>query len=206
MSFFSRKCRFPRPSLVAAIFPHTKWLPKITDYRDTAALILNECCNSKIGCINISGKQSVWWNFMPFWNYFRVIACRFPHYFYCLIRWTLFSTENAWHYCSGFFIPEFSAVNKYVHMLSFQKLLSNTRKIKTALSYPRRYCIVLLIVLSYPEHYCIVLLIVLSYPEHYRIVLLIVLSYPEHYCIVLLIVLSYPEHYCIVLDLKGILF
>ena len=32
-------CRFPRPSLVAAIiFPHTKWLPKITDYRDTAAL------------------------------------------------------------------------------------------------------------------------------------------------------------------------
>ena len=30
---------FPRPSLVAAIlFPHTKWLQKITDYRDTAAL------------------------------------------------------------------------------------------------------------------------------------------------------------------------
>ena len=39
-SLSSRKCRFPRPSLVAAIiFPHTKWLPKITDYRDTAALI-----------------------------------------------------------------------------------------------------------------------------------------------------------------------
>ena len=38
-SFSSRKCHFPRPSLVAAIiFPHTKWLPKITDYRDTAAL------------------------------------------------------------------------------------------------------------------------------------------------------------------------
>ena len=40
MSFSSRKCCFPRPSLVAAIiFPHAKWLPKITDYRDTAALI-----------------------------------------------------------------------------------------------------------------------------------------------------------------------
>ena len=37
MSFSSS--RFPRPCLVAAInFPHTKWLPKITDYRDTAAL------------------------------------------------------------------------------------------------------------------------------------------------------------------------
>ena len=36
----SSKYRFPRPYLVAAIiFPHTKWLPKITDYRDTAALI-----------------------------------------------------------------------------------------------------------------------------------------------------------------------
>ena len=35
----SNNCRFPRPGLVAAIiFPHTKWLPKITDYRDTAAL------------------------------------------------------------------------------------------------------------------------------------------------------------------------
>ena len=35
----SSKYRFPRPWLVAAIsFPHTKWLPKITDYRDTAAL------------------------------------------------------------------------------------------------------------------------------------------------------------------------
>ena len=39
MAFSSSNCRFPRPSLVAAIiFPHTKWLPKITDYRDTAAL------------------------------------------------------------------------------------------------------------------------------------------------------------------------
>ena len=43
----SRKCRFPRvnsrfprPCLVAAIiFPHTKWLPKITAYRDTVALM-----------------------------------------------------------------------------------------------------------------------------------------------------------------------
>ena len=26
--------------MAAIIFPHTKWLPKITDYRDTAALIL----------------------------------------------------------------------------------------------------------------------------------------------------------------------
>ena len=40
----SSKCRFSRsyvnlPCLVAAIiFPHTKWLSKITDYRDTAAL------------------------------------------------------------------------------------------------------------------------------------------------------------------------
>ena len=35
----SSKYRFLRPCLVAAIiFPHTKWLPKITDYRDTAAL------------------------------------------------------------------------------------------------------------------------------------------------------------------------
>ena len=34
------RARFPRPSLVAAIiFPHTKWLPRITDYRGTAALI-----------------------------------------------------------------------------------------------------------------------------------------------------------------------
>ena len=40
-SFSSSNCRFPRPCLVAAIsFPHTKWLPKITDYRDTAALSL----------------------------------------------------------------------------------------------------------------------------------------------------------------------
>ena len=32
----SSKYHFPRPCLVAAIiFPHTKWLPKITDYRDT---------------------------------------------------------------------------------------------------------------------------------------------------------------------------
>ena len=39
MSFSWRKCCFSRPSLVAAsIFPHTKWLPKITVYRDTAAL------------------------------------------------------------------------------------------------------------------------------------------------------------------------
>ena len=39
MSFSSSNCHFPRPSLVAAIiFPNTKWLPKITDYRDTAAL------------------------------------------------------------------------------------------------------------------------------------------------------------------------
>ena len=39
MSFSSSNCCFPRPCLVAAIiFPHTKWLPKITDYRDTAAL------------------------------------------------------------------------------------------------------------------------------------------------------------------------
>ena len=35
----SSNCRFPRPGLVAAIiFPHTKWLPKITDYRDIAVL------------------------------------------------------------------------------------------------------------------------------------------------------------------------
>ena len=41
MSFSSSNCRFPRPCLVAAIiFSHTKWLPKITDYRDTAALNL----------------------------------------------------------------------------------------------------------------------------------------------------------------------
>ena len=39
MSFSSRKCRFPRPSLVTAIiFPDTKWLTEIPDYRDTAAL------------------------------------------------------------------------------------------------------------------------------------------------------------------------
>ena len=47
MSFSSSNCRFPRPCLVAAIiFPHTKWLPKITDYRDTAALkfSLFDCC------------------------------------------------------------------------------------------------------------------------------------------------------------------
>ena len=45
----SSKChfrRFPRPSLVAAIiFPHTKWPPKITDYRDTAALRFSSTCH-----------------------------------------------------------------------------------------------------------------------------------------------------------------
>ena len=36
----SSNCRFLQPCLVAAInFPHTKWLPKLTDYRDTAALM-----------------------------------------------------------------------------------------------------------------------------------------------------------------------
>ena len=35
----SSKCCFLRSCLVAAIiFPHTKWLTKITDYRETAAL------------------------------------------------------------------------------------------------------------------------------------------------------------------------
>ena len=41
----SRKCRFPRAIVISAAlrcgrhyFSHTKWLPKITDYRDTAAL------------------------------------------------------------------------------------------------------------------------------------------------------------------------
>ena len=39
MSFSLSNCRFPQPCLVAAIiFPHTKWLPNVTDYRDTAAL------------------------------------------------------------------------------------------------------------------------------------------------------------------------
>ena len=38
----SSKCRFPRLCLAAAIiFPHTKWLPKITDYHDTAALSMS---------------------------------------------------------------------------------------------------------------------------------------------------------------------
>ena len=38
----SSKCRFPRLYPVAAIiFPHTKWLPKITDYRDTAASVFS---------------------------------------------------------------------------------------------------------------------------------------------------------------------
>ena len=44
---FLEQLSFPRPCLVAAIiFPHTKWLPKITDYRDTAALkfSLFDCC------------------------------------------------------------------------------------------------------------------------------------------------------------------
>ena len=36
----SSNCRFPRPCLVAAIiFPHSKWLSKMTDYRDTAATL-----------------------------------------------------------------------------------------------------------------------------------------------------------------------
>ena len=39
MSFSSIYCRFLRPCLVAALFSPTKWLPKITEYRDTAALI-----------------------------------------------------------------------------------------------------------------------------------------------------------------------
>ena len=34
----SSNYRFPRPCLVAAVLFHTKWPPKITDYRDTAAL------------------------------------------------------------------------------------------------------------------------------------------------------------------------
>ena len=58
-SFSSRKCRFPRPSLVAAIiFPHKKWLPKITDYRDTAALINQYEDDFKLlGCIDAVHKN-----------------------------------------------------------------------------------------------------------------------------------------------------
>ena len=49
----SPHCCFPQARLVAAIiFPHTKWLPKITDYRDTAAL--------KVHCYAIQ------WFFAPF--------------------------------------------------------------------------------------------------------------------------------------------
>ena len=44
----SSKCCFPRLCQVAAIiFPHTKLLPKITDYRDTAASNRAlKCCKS----------------------------------------------------------------------------------------------------------------------------------------------------------------
>ena len=43
---FLEQLSFSRPCLVAAIiFPHTKWLPKITDYRDTAALIYFVCAH-----------------------------------------------------------------------------------------------------------------------------------------------------------------
>ena len=57
----SSKYRFPRPCLVAAIiFPHTKWLPKITDYRDTAALtqyIFYQDCNYLILCTRQNGHR-----------------------------------------------------------------------------------------------------------------------------------------------------
>ena len=40
-SFSSSNCRIPGHCLVAAIiFPHTKWPPKITGYRDTPALMM----------------------------------------------------------------------------------------------------------------------------------------------------------------------
>ena len=43
-------CRFPRLCLVATIiFPHTKWLSKTTDYRDTAASII---CQLAFGFIS----------------------------------------------------------------------------------------------------------------------------------------------------------
>ena len=53
----SSNCCFPRPSLVAAIvFPHTKWLPKITDYCDTAALknvlMTGVCCSAFAKIVN----------------------------------------------------------------------------------------------------------------------------------------------------------
>ena len=57
MPFSSRKCRFPWPSVVAAIiFPHTKWLPKITDYRDTAALISASASADEFFCSDVSTR------------------------------------------------------------------------------------------------------------------------------------------------------
>ena len=46
-------CCFLRPCLVAAIiFPHTKWLPKITNYCDTAAL--KEAKPDKCHCLTVA--------------------------------------------------------------------------------------------------------------------------------------------------------
>ena len=73
MSFSSSNRRFPRPCLVAAIiFPHTKWLPKITDYRDTAALRKNfppnpdfKICHHR-GIPNDKWRYSLGaWNWLP---------------------------------------------------------------------------------------------------------------------------------------------
>ena len=56
-----RHCRFPRPCLVPAIiFPHTKWLPKITNYRDTAALTLGRPSPpSRVGSVSRSHCKSL---------------------------------------------------------------------------------------------------------------------------------------------------
>ena len=81
-SFSSRKCRFPWPSLVAAIiFPHTKWLPKITDYRDTAALIDHK--NASVLFQAVSGKSS--WRFSYRWTQYQWEKIATQHPFIALL-------------------------------------------------------------------------------------------------------------------------
>ena len=66
MSFFSSICRSLRPCLVAAnIFLHTKWPPKITDYRDTAALrkdIRCPSCCQRQNCCHLKKENTSTWS------------------------------------------------------------------------------------------------------------------------------------------------
>ena len=82
----SCKCRFPpenvvlpQPSLAASIiFPHTKWLPKITDYRDTAAL---SCEIQAVLWVDFQQASVRWkhWRFANTGRFLRRIANTLRH-------------------------------------------------------------------------------------------------------------------------------